>query len=825
MVNTLIGIPDAAIFFPTPFRFAANSHPEQARGMAEERIREQVWELMNRPKYRPMTRSEMARNLDIPPAHRNDLRTVLEALVGEGLAVEGKKARYERRAQKGNLLVGSLRFHPKGHAWFYPDATDEGNQATGIDLQKNSRIYVARRDTGTALDGDRVSVSVRMPSPKRRYRQGDQRPDSEDEAKGSVERILERRSGRLVGEFRRKGKHAWIECADPALEGQIELQGDTTAEPGQLVVVELEQWDNRHVTPRGRILEVLGWPGDPGVDILAVIQRHGLRTSFPDPVIAETRATPDEPEPQEVARRADWRDKLVITIDPADAKDHDDAIWLEKTDRGWTLAVHIADVAHYVKPGTALDKEASERGNSTYLVDRVLPMLPPELSNGICSLKPDVDRLTKCALMEISPTGEIKKSRFLDAVIHSRAKLSYEQAQAILDGKPGPEGSEAGLEDLVREAWRMASALRKRRFANGALDLEMPEIRVKLDDKGRASGIVPVEHTESHQLIEECMLAANEAVARLLKGRQKPAVHRIHENPDISRLMEFGETAKQHGYRPGDLSNREHIQKLLDDAKGSPEEHAIKLGLLKSLKRAAYSPDAIGHYGLAKADYCHFTSPIRRYADLIVHRALQPFLDNAPPKADRTPSQSELREISRHISDTERVSADAENETKQIKMMEFLERVAGLDDPIVFDGLVTDVRPMGLLVEIPDLGIRGAVKREDLPGGRWRFEGHRHAWANWEGDSIQLGMRLPLEVSGVNRERRFVDFRIAVHADPAARPAPRPQPAVLPRKEKQGQKPGQKTGRNDAAKPKPGKPAKPPAGDRSGPPPKKKGRR
>ncbi|MGC4015128.1 MAG: ribonuclease R [Luteolibacter sp.] len=735
-------------------------------------MRTQVLEWMRSPKYRPMTRSELARKLEIPSAARSELRDVLHALVHEGQVVEGKKARYELRGKKGDQLTGTLRFHPKGHAFFYPNTADEQNIATGIDLKKHSRIYVPRREAGTALDGDKVRISVRMPSPKRegKFQKGDRRLGEapEDDAKGHVEQILERRSGRLVGIFRQKGKHSWVECSDTSLDGPVELHGDTTAQPGQTVVVELEQWDKRDQAPRGRILEVLGWPGDPGVDIVAVIHRHGLRTSFPEAVIDETRNTEETPAPAEIARRSDWRSKLVITIDPADAKDHDDAIWLEKTDKGWTLAVHIADVSHYVKPGTALDKEATERGNSTYLVDRVLPMLPPELSNGICSLKPDVDRLTKCALMEIGPKGEIKKARFMDAVIHSRAKLSYEQAQAILDGKPAPEGSEAGLEEMVREAWRMASALRRRRFANGALDLEMPEIRIKLDDKGRACGVIPVEHTSSHQLIEECMLAANEAVARVLKVNQKPAVHRIHEDPDFSKLFEFGETAKLHGYKPGDLSNREHIQKLLDDSKGSPEEHAIKLGLLKSLKRAAYSPDAIGHYGLAKADYCHFTSPIRRYADLIVHRALQPFLDNAPKNPDRTPPQGELREISRHISDTERVSADAESETKQLKMMEFLGRVADLEDPIVFDGLVTDVRPMGLLVEVPDIGIRGAVKREDLPGGRWRFEGHRSAWTNWEGQSIALGMRLPLEVTGVDRVRRFVDFRIAVGTEGAA---------------------------------------------------------
>jgi ribonuclease R len=503
---------------------------------------------------------------------------------------------------------------------------------------------------------------------------------------------------------------------------------------------------------------------------------------------------PEQPDETEISRRKDWRDKLVITIDPADAKDHDDAIWLEKTKKGWTLAVHIADVSHYIKPGSPMDQEAIERGNSTYLVDRVLPMLPTELSNGICSLKPNVDRLTKCALMEISPLGEITKAKFFDAVIHSRAKLSYEQAQAILDGKPAPEGSDPKLADMVKEGWNLASTMRIRRFNQGALDLEMPEIKIRLDAEGRAEVADPVIHTESHQLVEECMLAANEAVAKILKDRMKPSVYRIHEDPDPSRLLDYTETAKAHGYRPGDLTNRAHIQQLLDDSKGSPEEHVIKLGLLKSLKRAVYSADPIGHYGLAKGDYCHFTSPIRRYADLIVHRALQPLLENAPKPHDRTPSQADLREISRHISDTERTSADAESETKQIKLLEYLDRVASADEPPVFDGLITDVRPMGLMVEIPTMGVRGVVKREDLPEGRWFFEAHRMAWVSRDGKEIQLGMRLPLRVINIDFDKRFVDFAVAGRPTSAGTHVSTKKPVVAKKQGKPHTKPAGKVG-------------------------------
>lgn len=769
--------------------------------MDSEELRSRVLRLMGGAKYRPMNKSELARALELTSDERSGLRGELGRLLREGAIAEGKKGRYEPAGRKANELHGTLKFLPRGHAWFYPDLTDPENLATGIDLKTYSRVHVPRRDTGTALEGDRVKISFAIPRPAGWRSQGKSRvepkPGDEVDARGKVLKVLDRRSGRMIGTYVKEGKFSWVETDDPALNGRIQLSGETTAQPGQMVVVDLEQWDSPTRDPRGRIIEVLGWPGEAGVDILAVIHRHGLRSSFPENVLAEARATEESPAPTEIARREDWRDRLVITIDPADAKDHDDAIWVGRNPKGgWRLAVHIADVSHYVKPRTALDKEASERGNSTYLVDRVLPMLPVELSNGICSLVPNADRLTKCAVLEVAKDGRIVKTRFCDAVIHSQSKLSYEQAQAILDGQPAPAGSPEGLEEMVREAWRMAAILRQRRFAEGALDLEMPEIRVKLDDQGRAIGVHQVEHTASHQLIEECMLAANEAVAHILKIRNKPAIYRIHEDPDFGKLFEYGETARAHGYEPGDLTNRAHIQKLLDAAHGRPDEHLIKLGLLKSLKRAAYAADPLGHYGLAKADYCHFTSPIRRYADLVVHRALQPLLDNPPKKPDRVGSQAELMEFSRHISDTERTSADAENETKQLKMMEYLGNCAKAAEPPVFEGVITDVRMIGLLVEATDVGARGVVKREDLPRGEWRFEQSQMRFINRAGEQFQLGQRVKLMVARIDMERKFVDFRIA-GAPLADRDAPRLPLHERERRRGQGQeRSAKKQGRN-----------------------------
>lgn len=727
-------------------------------------LRDRLLQLMSKPDYTPLNKSELARLLEIPSTDRSKLRKTLQKLEDEDLIFAGRKGRYEPTESEAGQLRGSIKFQPNGHAWFFPEPANPENVATGHDLEKLSRIFTPRRDTGNALDGDRVLVSLREPRPTakqfRRKRSQGHDEEEEPETHAVVEKILERRSGKIVGTYQKGGKKGWVKADDAAYEGSIELIGDSTARPGQVVVVQIENW--QHKKPHGRIIEVLGWPGDAGVDILSIIHRNGIRTSFPDEVLGAARAIPDEVDPAEINNREDWRDRLVMTIDPADAKDHDDAIWVEKTKDGWRLAVHIADVSHYVKPRTPLDEEAAKRGNSTYLVDRVIPMLPVELSNGLCSLKPDVDRLTKCAVLEVNRQGKVFKSRFCNAVIHSQAKLSYEQAQTILDGGKAPKGSHPGVEEMVREAWKMASRLRTRRFKDGALDLEMKEIRVKLGDDGRASHIENVEHTESHQLIEECMLVANENVARILKLRNKPAIYRIHEDPDFGRLQQYGETATAFGYDFGDLTNKAHIQQLLDAAKGKPDEHAIKIGLLKSLKRAAYSPDPLGHYGLSKGDYCHFTSPIRRYADLVVHRALQPFLDNPPKNPDRNPPQAALTELARHISDTERASADAENESKQIKLLEYLENTIKEKKAVVFEGLITEVRAMGLMVEATEISTRGIIKREDLPGGGpWRFEASQARLIGPGGLQYQMGQRIKMEVANINHDRRFVDFCIA----------------------------------------------------------------
>ena len=600
---------------------------------------------------------------------------------------------------------------------------------------------------GIALDGDIVRA---------RLVKNNSTSKEHNDLRARVIEVVERRSGRVTGVFVKKGKFSSVQTNDERLPPSIQIGNTLNARSGQLVVAEITEWEHAKDIPKGHLIEILGWPGDPGVDVEAIVHQHGINPTFPVHVVEAAKNIPMEISEEEIARREDWRKRDVITIDPKTAKDFDDAILVEKTENGWRLAVHIADVSHYIKPESVMDLEARERGNSTYLVDRVIPMLPEELSNGICSLVPQEDRLTKCVVMDFDTDGRMVKSYFCDAVICTPRKYAYEEAQEVIEN-PGKGGK---LGNRIREAWNLASLLRRRRFDNGGLDLDMPEVSIILDEEGVPTGYQREEYNESHQLIEEFMLSANEAVARMVKNSNRPTIYRVHEDPDPDRLEEFGELARSHGYEPGDLTNRRHIQKLINAARGSLEEPAIKVGLLKSLKRACYMATPDGHYGLAKTDYCHFTSPIRRYADLVMHRSLQPLLRNRPKEIDRTPDSKRCIEIAEHISGTERTSSDAETESRRMKMLEWLELSSRQEKPPVFDAIITEVRAMGLFMECTDILQRGLVKRGGFPEGRWFFENNADRFANSRGQILQSGTRMKVVVDEVDRIGMKADFKI-----------------------------------------------------------------
>jgi ribonuclease R len=730
-------------------------------------LTQRILQLMQRRDYQPLDKVEISKALNWPAQNRAALREVLKDMERDGQIARIRKDRYVL-PQTADLVTGKLQVHFNGNAHLLSEQKGQPD------------VFISEPNMGTAMHGDKVVVRIM-------HEGREQRPGDGRKREGRVIRILERVNNTVVGTLQQTKKFFYVIPDDPRFPHNVYVHPGGTALPreprsGDKVVAKLDVWESRHVSPEGEIIELLGPAGDPGIDMLSIVRKYHLPVEFPDAVQEEAQAISDTVDPRELARREDLRDQLIVTIDPDDAKDFDDAIMVEKTKTGWRLGVHIADVAHYVRSGTDLDREARKRGNSTYLADRVIPMLPERLSNGICSLKPGVERLVFSAFMDFSADGKMKGARFGKSVIRSAARLTYKQAYAILqgrnevptgpvhlrgrDGEAAPQLQKVSPEiaERVRVAWDFASILRKNRFANGSLDLDFPEVKVWLDEKGRAVRLEKIENDISHQLIEECMLAANEAVARELKHRNVPSVYRIHEDPDPDKLSEFRETAAMYGFKAGDLTNRREVQRLLAAIKGAAEEYALKLGFLKSLKRATYDVKPIGHYGLAKVHYTHFTSPIRRYADLVVHRSLADLVASHE-KAETRPRRhqhlkiGDLGTAAEHISLTERNSADAEKDSVMLKKMEFFQRQLASKKPEQFRALVVDVRSYGLLVELPDVLITGLIHVSALPEDFYHFDPVRLTFTGRKTKrKFKVGEAIQVVVSRVDAYKRQIDF-------------------------------------------------------------------
>ena len=627
--------------------------------------------------------------------------------------------------------VGRLQMNERGFGFLVPVDPTEPD------------FYIAGEDTGTAFHGDLVLARIKE---QRGGRQRDSR------LRGEVVKVLQRKRRQIVGTLNKTPMFYYVVPDETRIPHDISVPAPTGIAPvGQKVVVELKDWPDRRKQPEGIITEVLGAPDAPGVDLLSIIRKHDLPTSFPEKVEQEAAdilaAIPHE----EIARREDFRQIFTLTIDPDDAKDFDDALSYRILPNGdFEIYVHIADVSHYVTTGTALDVEARSRGNSVYLVDRVIPMLPEKLSNGICSLQPHVDRLVKTAVITLDRRGETKHFRFAAGIIHSAKRFSYQEALALLR-KPATTPLAKSLHELNA----MAQVLRKRRFAKGALDLEFPEIKVRVNEFGVPTHLERMENDISHQLIEEFMLLANEVVALELKRSGRPGLYRIHENPDPERLQEFRAQAKSMGFPCGDLTQRGEIQKLIDRVRGQPAESAVRIGLLRSLKRAVYSPKPLGHYGLAKLNYTHFTSPIRRYSDLVVHRVL--FSHGREPGDS---SYDGLSRLALHISQTERSAAEAEQESKKLKTLEYFDRQSHATKRTSLQGLILEVRASGLVIQIPEFVIQGMVPLSALQGDLFVFSPQRlELRGQRTGITLRAGLPLQVEVARVDLARSQVDFQ------------------------------------------------------------------
>jgi ribonuclease R len=740
-----------------------------------QQLREQILRLLSAPKYRPLDKLELGKALGRRSGVRMGLNEVLRQLEHSGEIVRIRKDRYVLPSE-ADLVTGTLHVHQAGYAFL----------STGKPGEQD--LFIAAENTGTAMHGDKVVARISR----------DQRPSraqsGRDRTEGRIIRILERAHDSIVGTLQQSKNFFYVVPDDPRIVHNVYVQVPPqpplpkTPTRGDKVVVRLETWESRHVNPEGQIIEILGPSSAPGVDMLSIIRKYHLPTEFPGDVLEEAQNIPETVGEEMVEGREDLRDQFIVTIDPDDARDFDDAINVERIPGGgWNLGVHIADVAAYVKPGAALDREAYKRGNSVYLPDRVIPMLPERLSNGVCSLKPEVNRLTHSVFIQFTKDGRTKSSRFARTVIRSARRLTYREAYAVLRAAPHDQ-----LSERLHVAWELAALLRKKRFEQGSLDLDFPEVKVRLDDQGKPILLERIENDESHQLVEEFMLAANEAVARELKNRSMPTIYRVHENPEPDKLAEYRELVLSYNYKVGDLTNRKELQRLLASLAGKPEEQALKIGLLKSLKRARYAAQPLGHFGLAKTNYTHFTSPIRRYADLVVHRALGSGAGLRLPAAGaaRQPYSKEpvlnmgqIVSAAEHISITERVAAEAEMDSVKMKKLEFFQRQLEARDPQVFRATVIDVRNYGLLLELPDVLLTGLVHVSSLTDDFYVFHpAQRRFIGRQSRRQFSVGDQLRVFVARVDIFKRQVDFAIANGMEPKSERPPRANPAPQARR-------------------------------------------
>jgi ribonuclease R len=702
-------------------------------------VEHRILELLHRRNYTPSNISELLSQLGLSRNQRSQLEHWLARLERAGQIARIKQGNRYALPLEADLVPGRIRMNRQGVGTLQPDDP------------KLPAIRIPHDATATAMHGDHVLVRKDV-VPRKAHR------GFSGEATGRIVRILDPARTEVVGTLQRGRELLYVIPDDPRIPQDIYVPAPRDvgrpARVGDKVVVELREWKSRNANPEGEIIEVLGPPDAEGVDMLSILRQYHLPLHFPKRVLQEANSFGHAVKPKELMGRMDCREHQVITIDPQDAKDFDDAICLERaTDGHWKLWVHIADVSNYVKPGTALDEEAARRGNSTYLVDRVIPMLPEALSNELCSLKPHVERLTKCVEFLLSNEGHVLRTQFYSAVIHSQCRFNYKEALAVLQ-RPARDS----IEGMLHDANALAQKIRRLRFKAGSLDLDFPETKILLDDDGKVLRIEKVENDISHQLIEEFMLLANEAVAGRLMALGRPAIYRIHEPPDEKRLDEYREDVLSHNIQCGNLSNRREVQKLLEKLNRLPIGAALKIGFLRSLMRARYATEPLGHYGLAKKKYTHFTSPIRRYADLVVHRALfEP--------VGKQLAAGAIQEIASRISETERNSDDAERDSRDVKLFAFLLAQLKSPHPQCYKGLVTDVRNFGFFVDVAGLGMSGLVPLSGLTDDFYQFDSTRSQLIGRRTRRVmRLGDKADVQVAKVDTFKRQVDFKLVGNA-------------------------------------------------------------
>ena len=711
---------------------------------------QQIVDFLRTDAGRPLKAKELAKGLGVAEADYAEFKDLLERMENEGLLYRVQRQRYAAPG-KINLVVGRFRTIRSGAGFVEPE---EG----GDD------VFIPTDGVESAVDRDKVIARV-----EKKKRGG--------KIEGRIIKVLERARERIVGVYHpaggeRGGNFGFVVPKDRKLTRDVYVAagGEKGAQPGDLVVVTVDDWGSDFRGPAGTVEDVIGPADAPGNDVLAIVHGHDLNLDFPEDAEAQARAISERGiTADDLKDRTDLRDTLVFTIDPADAKDHDDALSITAVgDDVFEVGVHIADVSFYVKEGSAIDTEALNRGTSVYLVDRVIPMLPHELSSDLCSLRPDVDRLAMSLLVRMRADGTVQSHRLVRSVIRSRHKLSYDDAQAVLDGK---RSVDAETEDALRRLHALSKVLRAARAERGSIDFDLPEARVVLGESGEPTDIQRVLRLETHKLIEDFMLLANETMARMAAQAKLPIPYRIHEAPDAMRMEQLSEFVAGFGLRLSTRGGKPapgQVQKLLEQARGRPEEKLLSGIVLRSMKQARYSEENLGHFGLAASHYTHFTSPIRRYPDLLLHRVCaRKFLD----AEGALPSAEAIGTIAKLSSERERVAVAAERDSIELKKVQFMERHLGDE----FAGTISDVKAFGFFVLLDDFYVDGLVHVSSLEDDYYEFVEEAYSLVGQStGRTFRMADHVRVKVAAVDREQRRIDF-LLIGAEPRAEgggPAP-----------------------------------------------------
>jgi ribonuclease R len=706
--------------------------------------RDQLLRQIRENVHHPATARELIRVLAIPREERTTFKRHLKSLVNEGALVLVRGTRYGL-SDRMDLVVGRLETHPSGYGFVTPERHLENVKGD---------VYIAAPNVKEALHGDRVVVRLES-----------HRADGRVE--GRIVQILERRNETVVGHFVADDSGlTFVQPFDKRVLTDIHIPRgeDGGAEPGEMVTVEVTRWGTGTRGPLGRVVEVLGHIDDPGVDIEIILRKHGIPDEHAAEAVQEANRLGDTVKDRDIKGRTDFRDRLVITIDGEDARDFDDAISIERLGNGhYWLGVHIADVAHYVKEGSALDTDAYDRGTSVYFPERAVHMFPEALATGLCSLRPHVPRLVQSCLMEVNKRGDVVRYEVHDGVIQSDERMTYTAVNAILtEREPDALQRYAALVPMFELMRDLFQILNDRRHRRGSVDFDLPEAKVILDDEGSVENIVAHERNIAHRIIEEFMLLANETVARHLESHQMPALYRIHEPPDPLKVLEFDEFVSSLGYSLGAAAGGgvkpAHFQKLVEKIRGTPEERPIAFLMLRTMQKARYDAMNVGHFGLAAQSYTHFTSPIRRYPDLIVHRALREQRHTTVTEERREELDDELPEVGRHTSEMEVRATEAEREILQWKKVRFMADKVGDS----FDGYVTGVTSFGLFVELVEHYVEGLVHVSTMADDYYRFTEQSHTlFGENTRKAYRLGDRVTVQVVRVDQERRQIDLALA----------------------------------------------------------------